>query len=210
MPKSSKKSRVVVSLPNENAYQSAQAFVAKSVAEKLGFDLEVIHAGDDAINQSEQLLNVVHSRSEPRPTAFLVEPVTGAGLHRVAQAAVGDGIAWVISNCDVDYIQQLRKYAEVPVFAVTQGQTEIGRIQGQQLAALLPDGGSVLYIQGPTLSSVSNQRRQGMEVAKPEHVRLHDASQRVERGKFLPGGRSLAALGHIPRGKVRPGRWAHA
>jgi ribose transport system substrate-binding protein len=166
------KLRIIVSLPNENAYQRAQGIAAKSTGEHLGFDIEVIHAGDDAITQSQQLLKIVQSRSEPRPYAFLVEPVTGAGLHRVAHAAVADGVAWVISNCDVDYIQQLRKTPETSSFAVTQGQMEIGRIQGRQIAALLPAGGSVLYIQGPSSSSVSAQRREGMEFTKRKDIRI--------------------------------------
>jgi len=82
---------VVVSLPNANAYLHAQAVLAKSVGEKLGFEMEVIHAGDDAITQSQQLLNIIHSPVGARPCAFIVEPLTGAGLRRVAQAAVAQG-----------------------------------------------------------------------------------------------------------------------
>jgi ribose transport system substrate-binding protein len=78
----------------------------------------------------------------------------------------------VISNSDVDYVKQLRKSARVPVFIVTQGQYEIGRLQGQQFAALLPQGGSVLYIEGPSMSSVAVKRHEGMESAKPRNVQL--------------------------------------
>jgi ABC-type sugar transport system substrate-binding protein len=70
----------------------------------------------------------------------------------------------------VDYVKQLRKGARAPVFTVTQGQSEIGRLQGGQLAALLPQGGSVLCIEGPSMSSVAAQRHQGMESAKPRNV----------------------------------------
>jgi ribose transport system substrate-binding protein len=55
---------------------------------------------------------------------------------------------------------------------VTQGQREIGQLQGKQLAALLPQGGSVLYIEGPSTSSVALQRREGMETTKPRNIRL--------------------------------------
>jgi ribose transport system substrate-binding protein len=55
---------------------------------------------------------------------------------------------------------------------VTQGQHEIGQLQGKQLAALLPQGGSVLYIEGPSMSSVAVLRREGMESAKPRNVRI--------------------------------------
>jgi ABC-type sugar transport system substrate-binding protein len=167
-----KRLRVVVSLPNDNAYQHEQGAVAKSTGKQLGLDLQVLHAKDDSITQSQQLLEIIQSAAERRPDAFLVEPVTGAGLPRVAEEAIADGIAWVISNSDVNYIKHLRKSAKVPVFIVTQGQYEIGQLQGKQLGALLPQGGSVLCIEGPSMSSVAAQRREGMESAKPRNVQI--------------------------------------
>ncbi|MGA2813981.1 MAG: substrate-binding domain-containing protein [Candidatus Acidiferrum sp.] len=167
-----KKLRVVVSLPNDNAYQHEQGIAAKAAGEKLGLDLQIMHAHDDPITQSQQLLEIIQSRSGTKPDAFLVEPVTGTGLPRVAEAAVAAGIAWVISNSDVDYVKQLRKSPQIPVFTVTQGQYEIGRLQGKQLAALLPQGGSLLYLEGPSMSSVAVQRREGMQSAVPQNVQI--------------------------------------
>ena len=166
------KLRVVVSLPNDNAYQHEQGVVAKSTGRQLGIELQVIHANDDSITQSQQLLEIIQSRPEQRPSAFLVEPATATGLRRVAEAAVAEGIAWVVSNSDVDYVKELRKNSRVPVFIVTQGQNEIGRLQGKQLAALLPKGGNVFYIEGPSMSSVAVQRREGMESSKPRNIQL--------------------------------------
>jgi ribose transport system substrate-binding protein len=167
-----KKLRIVVSLPNDNAYQHEQKAVARSTSQRLGLDLQVIQADDDSITQGQQLLKIVESSAEARPDAILVEPLSVTGLRRVAEAAVAKGIAWVMSNSEVDYITQLRKSPSVPVFMVTQGQREIGQLQGKQLAALLPQGGSVLYIEGPSTSSVALQRREGMENTKPRNIRL--------------------------------------
>jgi ABC-type sugar transport system substrate-binding protein len=166
-----KKLRIVVALPNDNAYQHEQALVAKATGEQLGIDLQILKANDDSITQSQQLLEIIQSRAE-QPAAFIVEPVTATGLRRVAEAAVGAGIGWVISNSDVDYVKELRKNTKLPVFIVTQGQFEIGRLQGKQFAALLPQGGNVLYLEGPTMSSVAVQRREGMETARPPKVQL--------------------------------------
>jgi ABC-type sugar transport system substrate-binding protein len=167
-----KKLRMVVSLPNDNAYQHAQGVAAKATAESLGIELEVMNAQDDSITQSQQLLEIIQGNAAARPDAFLVEPVTAMGLPRVAAAAVQAGIAWVISNSEVDYINRLRTNPKVPVFTVTQGQTEIGRLQGKQLGALLPEGGTVLAIEGPGMSSVAVQRRAGMDSSKPRNVQL--------------------------------------
>jgi len=162
----------VVSLPNDNAYQHEQALAAKASGAKLGLDLSILLANDDSITQSQQLLEIIQSRSDAPPSAFLVEPVTSSGLRRVAEAAVAQNIGWVITNSDVDYVAQLRKNSRVPIFIVTQGQFEIGRLQGKQLAALLPEGGSALYLAGPSMSSVATQRFEGVESARPRNVQL--------------------------------------
>ena len=167
-----KRLRIVVSLPNDNAYQHEQKAVARSTAQRLGLDLQVIQADDDSAAQSKQLGKIIDSPAETRPNAVLVEPLSVSGLRRVAEAAVAKGIAWVMSNSEVDYIKQLRKSPSVPVFTVTQGQREIGQLQGKQLAALLPEGGSVLYVEGPSMSSVAVQRREGMESAKSRNIRI--------------------------------------
>ena len=197
-----KRLRVVVSLPNDNAYQHEQGVVAKFIGQSLGIDVEVMHANDDSVTQSQQLLKIVQSRSETRPNAFLVEPVTGTGLPRVAEAAVAEGIAWVISNSEVDYIKQLRKSARAPVFTVTQGQYEIGRLQGQQLAALLPQGGSVLCIEGPSTSSVAERRHAGVENTKPQNVQITTL-----RSKWSEEGAYQSAAAWLRLVTARPGKF---
>ena len=63
--------RFVVSLPNDNAYQHEQGIVAKATARSLGLDLEVMHAKDDSITQSQQLLEIIQSSTVALPDAFL-------------------------------------------------------------------------------------------------------------------------------------------
>ena len=48
----------------------------------------------------------------------------------------------------------------------------MGRIQGRQLAALLPRGGMVLYIQGPSHSKAATLRYEGLLETKPEDIQL--------------------------------------
>jgi ABC-type sugar transport system substrate-binding protein len=164
--------RIVVSLPNDNAYQHEQGAIARATGGQLGLNVEVLHAHDDAITQSQQILGLVQAPAGKRPTAFIVEPVTANALKRVAEEAVAAGIAWVVSNSEVDYVKPLRAGSKVPVFVVTQGQYEIGRVQGKQIAALLPKGGNVLLIEGPSMSSVTKQRRDGLESARSKDVQI--------------------------------------
>jgi ribose transport system substrate-binding protein len=167
-----KKLSLVVSLPNDNSYQREQSKMAKQAASRLGADIKVVHADNDAVTQSQQLLEIVQSNSGPRPDAILLEPLTATGLVRVGEAAVKLGIGWVVLNSDVDYLERLRGLASAPVFAVTRDHTEIGRVQARQFAALLPNGGNVLYIQGPATNSAASQRTIGLESAKPANIHI--------------------------------------
>ncbi|HLK08378.1 MAG TPA: sugar ABC transporter substrate-binding protein [Candidatus Angelobacter sp.] len=157
-----KRLRIVVSLPGENNYLREQEAAAKATAQRLGLDLHVINAKSDPITQSQQVLEVVQAQSG-RPDAVIVEPVNNQGLPRVAEAAVAAGIGWVVSNARVDYLEPLRKSAKAPVFAVSQDHMEIGRMQGRQFLAILPRGGSALYLRGPATNFLAAQRSEGLE-----------------------------------------------
>jgi ribose transport system substrate-binding protein len=75
---------------------------------------------------------------------------------------------------------------------VTQGQREIGQLQGKQFAALLPQGGSVFYIEGPSMSAVAVQRREGMESTKPRNIRVTTISSNWnEESAFQSAGTRL-------------------
>src|SRR5262249_43922674 len=106
------------------------------------------------------------------PDGIIFEPAGGTALPQVARAAAAAGIAWVVLNRDAEYVAELRKVHRIPVFTITSNHEEIGRIQGRQLGALLPKGGSVLYIQGPSESSAAKQRTSGMQETKPSDVQI--------------------------------------
>jgi ABC-type sugar transport system substrate-binding protein len=166
------KPKVLVSLTtNDNDYQREQAASAEDAAKRAGVEIQIIYAENDAINQSQQLLKAIQSPAGTRPAAVVFEPV-GTGLPQVAKAAVSAGVGWVILNREVDYLNELRRTAKAPVFGVTTDHTEVGRIQGRQIGALLPQGGSVLYIQGPSGSDAAQQRTNGLYETKPDNVQV--------------------------------------
>jgi len=167
------KLRFVASLTtNDNDYQMEQAAAAQEAAERLNVELEILYAENDAILQSQQLLKIIQSNSGSHPDGIIFEPVGGTALPQVAKAAAAAGIGWVVLNREVDYLSELRRAYKVPVFAVTSDHEEIGRLQGKQLAALLPNGGSVLLIQGPSESLAAKQRTTGMYETKPIGVQV--------------------------------------
>lgn len=168
-----KKLHFLLSLTNnDNDYQVEQAAAATDAARRLGVEIEVIHADNDAITQSQQLLRVIQSRSDAHPDGILFEPVGGTALPQVARAAASAGIGWAILNRDADYIPEVRKTFQVPIFSITSDHEEIGRIQGRQFAAMMPQGGTVLYIQGPSESLAAKQRTNGMYDTKPTAVQV--------------------------------------
>jgi ribose transport system substrate-binding protein len=184
------KIRILISLTtNDNDYQVEQAQSAEQAATKLGVTAEVIYAENDAINQSTQLLKAVQAAPEARPHAIVFEPVGGTALPQVARVAAAAGIGWAVLNRDAGYIEELRRTSTAPIFAISSDHVEIGRIQGRQLAALLPRGGSVLYIQGPSENSAAKERTLGMQETKPANVQIialrgqwtEESSQRAVR-----------------------------
>lgn len=168
-----KKLRFLVSLhTRENDFQVAQAKNAEDTAHKLGIDAEIVFADNDAVNQSTQLLKAIQSLAESRPDAIVVEPVGATALPQVARAARAAGIGWAVLNRRPDYLSDLRAAATAPIFAVTSNHLEIGRIQGRQFARLLPAGGSVLYIEGPSQSLSARERTTGMLETKPSNIQV--------------------------------------
>lgn len=159
-------------ITDDNDFQREQARAAQETATRLGVALEVVYAGNDSIQQSQQLLNIIQGDPAKHPSAIIMEPVSGTGLPHVARAATSAGIAWVLLNRQADYLRDLRQASSVPVFCVSSDHLEIGRIQGRHVAALLPRGGTALYIQGPADTSAASQRRIGMQETIPRNVKL--------------------------------------
>jgi ribose transport system substrate-binding protein len=167
-----KRLRFVLSLTTQdNDFQMEQAGAAEQAANRLGVDLEVLYADNDAIQQSQQLLKIIQSKAS-LPDGLILEPVGGTGFPQVARAAAAAGIAWVVMNRQVGYIAELRRDYKVPLFCISSDHEEIGRIQGKQVAALLPKGGSVLMIQGSAESAAAQQRMTGLYETKPPGVQV--------------------------------------
>lgn len=185
-----RKLRFLVALTtNDNDYQIEQARAAEQTAKKLNVELQILYADNDAINQSTQILKAVQAAPDDRPNAIVFEPVGGTALPQVARAAVAAGIGWAVLNRDANYVSELRGSTKAPIFGVSSDHVEIGRIQGRQCARLLPTGGSVLYIQGPSENSAAKERSLGMQEAKPHNIHLtmlkgqwtEESSQRAVR-----------------------------
>jgi ribose transport system substrate-binding protein len=185
-----RKLKILVSLiTSHNDYQIEQAQDAERVARKFDVEVQILYADNDAVNQSTQILRAIQAAPEDRPHAVVMEPAGGTGLPQVARAAVNSGIGWAVLNRDAIYIAEFRRTSKVPIFGVSSDQIEVGRIQGRQCLVLIPRGGSVLYIQGPSEASAAKERFLGFQEIKPANIHIsilkgqwtEDSAQRAVR-----------------------------
>lgn len=171
------KLRILLSLiTTHNDYQREQAEDAKQHAERLGVELRVLFAEGDSVVQARQILDALQAPAEERPTAVVVEPA-GAPMTQIARRAVQHDVGWVVLNRTVDAYDDLRKRGAAPVGALVVDNVEVGRLQGAQFAALLPEGGKVLYLEGPA-TDLSRQRHAGVLEVLPSRIELQSARGR--------------------------------
>src|SRR5262249_5190105 len=94
---------------NDNDYQQEQASAAEKAARQLDVDVKIIHANNDALTQSQQLLQYIQGATKSRPDAIIFEPAGGTAFPQVARAAAAAGIGWVVLNHEADYVAELRR-----------------------------------------------------------------------------------------------------
>jgi ribose transport system substrate-binding protein len=165
-----KKLSVLVALiTHDNDFQQEQAAVAEATARKLDVDVKIIYAGNDGVNQSLQLVQAIQVSPDLRPDAIVVEPV-GTTMSQVANAAALAGVGWVVLNRTLDYIGDLRRKCTCPIFSISSNNESVGRIQGEQFNALMPGGGNVLYVEGPSTSEAARERTIGMLSVKHQNI----------------------------------------
>jgi ABC-type sugar transport system substrate-binding protein len=174
-----KKTVVLSLLTARNEFQRQQEIDAREVAKRVGLELQVVFAESDPATQVRQFESFVGLPPDQRPVAFVVEAVAAVGFEKIARSALSARIGWVIVSARAPYLETLRR--EFPGGLVTSATTddmEIGRVQGRQLVALLPRGGDVLYIEGPSVSAASILRRRMTELElKGSHVNfVHSVS----------------------------------
>jgi ABC-type sugar transport system substrate-binding protein len=173
----SKLSVLLSLVTDDNDYQREQASAAQVAANQAGIDLRVIYAGGDAIAQTRQLLAAVQAPVGERPSAIIVQPA-GTSMPHVAKAAVQQNVGWIAVHSAAEYVRELRALRPgVAVASITVDNVEAGRLQGRQFAALLPGGGTVLYLEGPAVD-VSKQRRAGTVETLPPNIELQPARGR--------------------------------
>jgi len=156
---------VVLSLlTSGQGFQKHQAAQGRAAASRAGLDVEVVFAENDPVRQIAQLEEYRKRGPGTRPVAFVVETVAAVGFGKIARASAAARIGWVVISARAPYLEALRKdFPGVLVSSATVDELEVGRIQARQLKALLPRGGQVLLVEGPSASSATILRRRMTE-----------------------------------------------
>lgn len=147
-----------------NQFQKLLQSDAEAVARREGIRLETLFPGDNFIEQTGALRRLFLRDDTTRPEALIVMAVRDRGLEGVVREAAAAGIHFVLLNASEDDLDALRRETpEVVIATVCPDEVETGRIQGQQMRALVPSGRRVLYVQGNPRSLASRQRTAGMQ-----------------------------------------------
>jgi ABC-type sugar transport system substrate-binding protein len=94
--------------------------------------------------------------------AVLVSGVRDADLVPVAHEAAEAGLEWAVLN-DADFVDEVRqKHPNRAIFTAAGDQTEIGRVQAQQIRALLGNQGRVMCVTGNVRNIEAHRRLEGL------------------------------------------------
>jgi ribose transport system substrate-binding protein len=145
-----------------NEYQQAVRRDAEEAARHAGVALDVHAAGNDFVQQIRQLYECLRREPAERPRLVFLFPVRDGSLEYALRDIARAGVGCAILNRRPKYLDALRReFPDVPFGSIGPDQAEIGRLQARQAAVLLPAGGFVLHVMGPSLSSAAQDRLDG-------------------------------------------------
>lgn len=165
----------------EHPFDQALEAEARATAAELtrqGFPIQVEprYARGDETTQRQQLAE--GRRQTPPPDVVVIIPIAQDAVYTIYREVMGgrEDVSCVFLHQALTRPLQLERQAHPRrLFSVAADQVEIGRIQVRQLAALLPAGGRVLYVQGRENSYGTRYRTKGLleELARTPGIKLN-------------------------------------
>jgi ABC-type sugar transport system substrate-binding protein len=156
-------------------YQSLQEEAALTEAARAGLGVEIAFA--PGFDQLRVIGRRLRDASRPALDAVIVEPGSVSSTSFLLKDLKKASTGLVLLNAWSDDVATYAKtWGEgLPFGTVSTDHTRIGKIQGQQITALVPGKGHVLCVTGPMQSSAATQRLAGLKSAVDPGVTLLEA-----------------------------------
>jgi ribose transport system substrate-binding protein len=168
---------LVLLISEKQEFQQVQAEDARAAGRRVGLEVEIQHADHDPRTQLRQISEAVGAPAHRRPVGIVVEPASSVGLESAARTAAGAGVGWVLLGDRAPVLERVRQeFPDRLVASVGTDNDGVGRIQAALFRALLPGGGGILYVEGPSVSGPAVHRRdatmKGLEGSKIEVLKV--------------------------------------
>jgi ABC-type sugar transport system substrate-binding protein len=147
----------------DNDYQQRLKEVGLREAKRHGFELIIESAQNDPLRQADQVRAALAKANTTHMSGILVSVVRDDVMPDLVREAAEAGIDFALLN-EGTYLDEIRaKHPSRNIFVVTPDQTEIGRIHGRQVRALIGERGEVLCVTGPMGTIMAQQRLAGLK-----------------------------------------------
>jgi ABC-type sugar transport system substrate-binding protein len=142
-------------------YQVLQEEEARSEAKAGGLQLEIVFT--TGFDQLRVIRKRLRDTGAAPLDAVIVEPSTVSAAGLLLKQLKGTTGLVLLNAWTAEVEEYARDWGPHPFGTVSTDHLSIGRIQGRQATALLPEGGQVLCVTGPPGSSAAIQRLEGLK-----------------------------------------------
>jgi ABC-type sugar transport system substrate-binding protein len=173
---------------SENDYQRQLKEAAEQEARRAGFSLLVESAHNDPARQVAQIKAAIAGSRGSGLVAIVVSTVSEQAPEAVVRDALAAGLEWVTLNRETAHREALHdEFRERAIFCVTPDQLQIGRTQGQQVRALMPQPSLVVCVTGPVAATATQLRLTGLrELISPGYTLVElNADWTSERARLV-------------------------
>jgi ribose transport system substrate-binding protein len=158
-----------------NHFQLLQDETARSEGRRLDIDVEVAFA--PGFDQLRVLKRRLLDTSAPALDAVVTEPASTSTMDLVLRELQGKLGLVILSAWGPSVEKSVASWgAGLPLGTVSTDHERVGEIQGQQVKALLPQGGQVLCVAGPARASAAQQRVEGLKAEVGAGIEIHEIS----------------------------------
>jgi hypothetical protein len=171
-------------------YHRRLALEAEEEARRQRLPAEVFNAENTAAKQAQDVVRFASQAATQRLCALVVPlsdavddgDVHGDPIYRLARRILQKGVGWITLNHGRESVitTLAAEFPRLPVAQVAIDNEAFGRIQAQQLRALLPAGGTVLCVRGNPFDWASRGRSVGLQAEIGQGFKVEELDGRWE------------------------------